>query len=243
MPARREVGIIGVQHQVFHLGLQLGVDCCFDSKAAGVEQLLRLGLRDALLGHDILHDLVEQCIGEVGGDGAGLFAAVLFGQHKGLRSTVAVVLLADHALLPHIVHNEVAAVDQILGVRVGVIVGGVFGNRGNGGALPQAQLADVLVEVLVGRRLYTLNGAGKADGVQVSLQNGLLGVTAAQAEGAVDLAYLAQCTIDTAGTVVIGQILDELLLQRGCALLGAVDGQQILVDHCADGTLEVDAGL
>ena len=243
MPARREIGIIGVQHQVFHLGLQFGIDSRLDGKAAGVEQLLRLRLRDALLGHDVLHDLVEQGIGEVGGDGAGLFAAVLFSQHKGLRSTVAVLLLADHALLPHIVHNEVAAVDQILGVRVGVIVGRVFGNRGNGGALPQAQLADVLVEVLVGRRLHTLNSAGKADGVQISLQNGLLGVAAAQAEGAVDLAHLAQCTIDTAGAVIIGQVLDELLLQRGCALLGAVNGQQILVDHCADGALEVDARL
>ena len=243
MPARREVGIVGVQHQVFHLGLQLGVDSGFDGKAAGVEQLLRLGLADALLGHDVLHDLIEQCIGEVGGDGAGLFAAVFFGQHKGLCSAVAVVLLADHTLLPHIVHDEVAAVDQIFGVRIGVIVGGVFGNRGNGSALPQAQLADVLVEVLVGRRLHTLNGAGKADGVQVSLQNGLLGVAAAQAEGAVDLAHLAQCAIDTAGAVVIGQVLDELLFQCGCALLGAVNGQQILVDHCTDGALEVDAGL
>ena len=243
MPARREVGIVGVQHQVFHLGLQLGVDSGFDGKAAGVEQLLRLGLRDALLDHDVLHDLVEQCIGEVGGDGAGLFAAVLFGQHKGLRSAVAVVLLADHALLPHIVHDEVAAVDQVFGVRIGVIVGGVFGNGCNGGALPQAQLADILVEVLVGSRLHTLNGAGKADGVQISFQNGFFRVAAAQAEGAVDLAHLAQCTIDAAGTVVIGQVLDELLLQRGCALLGTVNRQQILVDHCADGALEVDAGL
>ena len=115
MPARREVGIVGVQHQVFHLGLQLGVDSGFDGKPAGVEQLLRLGLADALLGHNVLHDLVEQCIGEVGGDGAGLFAAVLFGQHKGLRSAVAVVLLADHALLPHIVHDEVAAVIRFSG--------------------------------------------------------------------------------------------------------------------------------
>ena len=133
--------------------------------------------------------------------------------------------------------------DQIFGVRIGVIVGGVFGNRGNGSALPQAQLADVLVEVLVGRRLHALNGAGKADGVQVSLQNGLLGVAATQAEGAVDLAHLAQCAINTAGAVVIGQILDELLFQCGCALLGAVNGQQILIDHCADGALEVDARL
>ena len=133
--------------------------------------------------------------------------------------------------------------DQVLGVGVGVVVGGVLGDGRDGGALPEGELAHVLVEILVGRCLNALNGAGKADGVQVSLQNGLLGVSAAQAEGAVDLAYLAQCTIDAAGTVVIGQVLDELLLQRGCALLGAVNGQQILVDHCADGTLEVDAGL
>ena len=119
---------------------------------------------------------------------------VLFlGQHQRLGSCVAVVLLADHALLPHVVHEEVAAVDQVFGVGIGVIVGGVFGNGRNGGALPQGQLADILIKVLVGRRLHALNGAGKADGVQVRFQNGLLGVAAAQAEGAVDLAQLAQC--------------------------------------------------
>ena len=56
--------------------------------------------------------------------------------------------------------------------------------------LPEGELAHVLVEILVGRCLNALNGAGEADGVQVSLQNGLLGVGTAQAEGAVDLAQL-----------------------------------------------------
>ena len=50
-------------------------------------------------------------------------------------------------------------------------------------------------------------------------QNGLLGVSAAQAEGAVDLAQLAQRTLHAAGALVAGQVLDELLFQRrGCLL-------------------------
>ena len=64
--------------------------------------------------------------------------------------------LRDDALLPHIIHDEVAAVDQVLGVGVGVVVGGVLGDGSDGGTLPQGQLADVLVEILVGRRLNAL---------------------------------------------------------------------------------------
>ncbi len=48
------------------------------------------------------------------------------------------------------------------------------------------------------------------------------GIAAAQTEGAVDLAQLAQCAFDAAGALVVGQVFDELLLQRGSALLGAL---------------------
>ena len=243
MPAGREVGVVGVQHQVFHLGLQLGVHGGLDGKAAGVQHLLGVRLRDALLGHDVLHHFLEQCIGEVGGHGGVLLVAVVLRQRQRLGGGVAVVLLADDPLLPHVVHDEVSAVDQVLRVGVGVVVGGVLGDGSDGGTLPQGQLADVLVEVLVGRRLNALDGAGEADGVQVRLQDGLLGVAAAQAERTVDLAQLTQSALDAAGAVVIGQVLDELLLQRGSTLLGAVDGQQILIDHGTNGAFEVDARL
>ena len=243
MPAGREVSVVRVQHQVFHLGLQLGVHGGLDGKAAGVQHLLGVRLRDALLGHDVLHHFLEQCIGEVGGHGGVLLVAVVLRQRQRLGGGVAVVLLADHTLLPHVVHDEVSAVDQVLRVGVGVVVGGVLGDGSDGGTLPQGQLADVLVEVLVGRRLNALDGAGEADGIQVRLQDGLLGVTAAQAERTVDLTQLTQSALNAAGAVVIGQVLDELLLQRGSTLLGAVDGQQILIDHGTNGAFEVDARL
>ena len=244
MPAGREVGVAIVPHQILHGGLHLGVDGGLDRKAARVQQLLRFGLRNVLLGHDVLHQLAEQGIGKVRGSHGGvLLACVLFRQHQRLGGGVAVVLLADHTLLPHIVHEEVAAVDQILGVGIGVVVGRILGDGCNGSALPQGQLADILVEVFVRRRLHALNGTGEADGVQVRFQDRLLGVTAAQAERTVDLAQFAQSTLDAAGAVIIGQVFDELLLQCGCTLLGAVDGQQILVDHGADRALEVDARL
>ena len=243
MPAGREVGIVGVEHQILHRGLELGVHGGLDGVAAGVEHTLGGGLVHTLLGHDVLHHLVEEGVGEVGGGGAALLAAILLRQHQRLRRCVAVIILRDDALLPHIVEQEVAAVDEVFGVGVGVVVGRILGDGSDGRALPEGQLADILVEVLVGRRLDALNGAREADGVEIRFQNGLLGIAAAQDEGAVNLAQLAQCALNAAGALVAGQILDELLLQRGGALLGAVDGQQVLIDHRADGTLEVDARL
>ena len=213
------------------------------SVAAGVEHTLGGGLVHALLGHDVLHHLVEEGIGEVRGGGAALLRVVRLCQHQRLGSGAAVIILRDDTLLPHIVEQEVPAVDEVLGVGVGVIVGGILGDGRDGRALPEGQLADILVEVLVCRRLDALDRTGKADGVQVGFQNGLLGVAAAQDEGAVDLAQLAQCALDAAGALVAGQVLDELLFQRRGALLGAVDGQQVFIDHRADGALEVDARL
>ena len=243
MPARREICVVGIQHQVLHGRLHLGVHRSLHGKAAGVQQLLGFGFGDVLLGHDILHQLREQCIGKIRGNRRVLLAVLFLGQHQRLGSCIAVLFLTDHALLPHVVHEEVAAVDEVFGIRIGVVVGGVLGNGRNGCAFPQGQLADIFIKVLVGRSLHALNGTGKADGVQVRFQNGLLGIAAAQAEGTIDLTQLAQCAIDAAGAVVIRQVFDELLFQRGRALLGAVDGQQILIDHCANGALEVDAGL
>ena len=243
MPACRKIGIVGVEHEILHGGLHLGVDRGFDGVAAGVEHVLSRGFVHALLLHDVADHLVEQGIGEVAGHGGGVLLAGILRQNQRLGSGVPVVILRDHALLPHIIQDEIAAVDQIFGVRIGVVIGGVLGDGRNGRALPQGELADVLVEVFVCRRLDALDRAGEADGVQVGFQNGLLRVGATQAEGAVDLAHLAQGTPDAAGALVRGQVLDELLFQRRRALLGTVDRQHILVDHGADGTLEVDARL
>ena len=243
MPARREICVVGIQHQDLHGRLHIGVHRSLHGKAAGVQQLLGFGFGDVLLGHDILHQLREQCIGKIRGNRRVLLAVLFLGQHQRLGSCIAVLFLTDHALLPHVVHEEVAAVDEVFGIRIGIVVGGVLGNGRNGCAFPQGQLADIFIKVLVGRSLHALNSTGKADGVQVRFQNGLLRIAAAQAEGPIDLTQLAQCALDAAGAVVIGQVFDELLFQRGRTLLGAVDGQQILIDHCADGALEVDAGL
>ena len=244
MPARREIRVVGVEHQVFHGRLHLGVHRSFNGVTAGVEHLLGRGLVHALLGGNVAHHLIEESIGEVRGSRGGvLLACVLFRQHQRLGGGVAVILFRDDALLPHVVEQEVPAVDQVFRVGIGVVVGRVLGNGRNGSALPEGELADILIKVLVGCRLHTLNGTREADGVEVSFQDGLLGVAAAQAEGAVNFAQLAQCTLYAAGAVIVRQVLDELLLQRGRALLGAVDGQDILVDHRADGALEVDTRL
>ena len=202
MPARREIGVVGVEHQVLHGRLHLGVDGGLDGIAAGVEHVLRCGFVHALLGHDVADDLIEESIGEVAGHGGGVLLAGILRQHQRLRGGVAVILFRDDPLLPHVIQDKVAAVDQVFGVGVGVVVGGVLGDGRDRGTLPEGELADVLIEVLVGRRLNALDGAGKADGVQVGFEDRLFGVGAAQAEGAVDLPQLAQSTLDAAGALI-----------------------------------------
>ena len=243
MPAGREVLVVRVEHQLFHLGLDLGVDGGLDGKAAGVQHLLGRRLGDALLLHDVLHHFLKEGVGEVGVVGGGGPGGVLLGQDQRLGRGVAVHLLRDDPFLPHIIKDIIAAVDEVLRVGAGVVVGGVFGDGGNGRAFPQGQLADLLAKIFQRGRLHALDGAGKADGVQVGFQDGLLGVVAVEGVGAVDLAQLAQRALDAAGAVVIGQVLDELLLDGGRALFGAVDGHDILVDHRAHRPLEVEAGL
>ena len=202
MPARREIRVAGVEHQVLHGRLHLGVDSGLDGIAAGVEHVLRCGFVHALLGHNVADDLIKESIGEVAGHRGGVLLAGILRQHQRLRGGVAVILFRDDPLLPHIIQDKVAAVDQVFGVGVGVVVGGVLGDGRDRGTLPEGELAHVLIEVLVGRRLNALDGAGKADGVQVGFEDRLFGVGAAQAEGAVDLPQLAQSTLDAAGALI-----------------------------------------
>ena len=103
MPACREIGIVGVEHEVFHGGLHLGVDSGFDGVAAGVEHVLGRGFVHALLLHDVADHLVEQGIGEVAGHGGGVLLAGILRQHQRLGGGIPVIILRDHALLPHII--------------------------------------------------------------------------------------------------------------------------------------------
>ena len=243
MPAGGEIGVPGVQHQLFHLGLDLGVDGGLDGKAAGVQHLLGRRLGDALLLHDVLHHFLKEGVGEVGVVGGGGPGSVLLGQDQGLGDGLAVDVLGDDPLIPHIIKDKIAAVDQVFGVGAGVVVGGVFGDGSDGGAFPEGQLIDFLAKILQRSGLNALDGAGEADGVQVGFQDGLLGVVAVEGVGAVDLPQLAQRALDAAGAVVLGEVFDQLLLDGGCALPGAVNGHDIFVDHRAHGALEVEARL
>ena len=89
----------------------------------------------------------------------------------------------------------------------------------NRSTLPQGQLTDILIKILVSRRLHTLDRTGKADGVQIGFQDGLLGISPAEAQRTVDLSQFAQRTLDAAGAVIVRQVFDQLLLDGGCALL------------------------
>ena len=134
----------------------------------------------------------------------------------------------------------VAAGNEDLRVGVGIVAGGVLGDRGQRGTFRQRQLAHILAEILLRARLHAADGARQRDGVEVTLQNGLLTVFVADADGAEDLTDLPHGVL----LIVLGEVLDELLFDGGRALLGA---EQLLAGELVEGrrhgTLEVEAQL
>ena len=220
-----------------------GVDGGIDAQTAGEDQLLRLvgGVVQVLL--QLVQQLGVQGIGEPGVAGrAGrvLGGARLFGQGDSLSLGGVELGLGDIPLGVHLIQHVVAALDELLGVRGGVVLRRVLRDGGECRALSQGQILDMLAEILDGAGLHTVDDAGQRDRVQVRLKDGLLAVLVVQTQRTEDLAHLTHVVL----LVIAGQVLDELLLQRGRTAVRAPDavaGES--VQRRADGALEVDAGL
>ena len=207
-----------VEHSLLDSGLDAGIDGGLNAKAAGEDQFLRFLLGVAEVVDKLAAQLGVQRVGKPGVVGAagrvGLGGAAF---HNGQRLVAGgvVLTLGDVALVEHLVQDVVAAAQQVFGVCKGVVARGVFTDGSQHSALGQAQLADVLVKVGVGTRLHTVDNTGQRDGVEVGFQNGVLAVTLGKTQRAEYLAHLTQGV----GLVVLGQVFDELLFQRGGTLL------------------------
>ena len=235
--------VVLIVHRLFDALLHLGVNGGVDAQTAGENQLLRLvgGVVQVLL--QLAQQLGVQGIGEPGVAGrAGrvLGGARLFGQGDSLGLGGVELGLGDIPLGVHLIQHMVAALDELLGVRGGVVLRRVLRDGGECRALGQGQILDMLAEILDGAGLHTVDDAGQRDRVQVRLKDGLLAVLVVQTQRTEDLAHLTHVVL----LVIAGQVLDELLLQRGRTAVRAPDavaGES--VQRRADGALEVDAGL
>ena len=235
--------VVLIVHRLFDARLHGGVNGGVDAQTAGEDQLLRLvgGVVQVLL--QLAQQLGVQGIGEPGVAGrAGrvLGGARFFGQGDSLGLGGVELGLGDIPLGVHLIQHMVAALDELLGVRGGVVLRRVLRDGGERRALGQGQILDMLAEILDGAGLHTVDDAGQRDRVQVRLKDGLLAVLVVQTQRTEDLAHLTHVVL----LVIAGQVLDELLLQRGRTAVRAPDavaGES--VQRRADGALEVDAGL
>ena len=236
-------GVIGVVEFFLDDGLDLGVNGGVNTQTAVEDQRAGFLGRVVGLGLQVVEQLIVKCIGEVGvvgGAGHILGTALALDDLDRLGGGGVILVLGDVPLRVHLVQHVVAALHQLFRVGEGVVLGGVFGDGGQNGALREGQILDMLAEILVGTGLHAADDTGQRDGVEVGLKDRLLTVFVGQAERAEDLAHLTHLI----GLVITGQVFDQLLLQRGSTLLGAVErvvGE--LVEGGTDGTLDVDAGL
>ena len=232
----------GVLHGGLHRGIQRGVD--------DVAAVAQLGFHAAAVGGAVLQALDAQHLGHnvvdgvlhvvgvvvhgVGGGGGGL-------QHvQRLRLGGVALLLADQALVEHLLQHVVGALVDQLGalvhvvVSAGVVAVGVANDGGDAGALAQGELVEILAEVVLGRDLHAVVCAAQVDHVQVGLQDLLLRQLLLHLQGQIGLLHLAL-------VVLVGveqRQLDQLAGDGGRALQAAA---RQVVEHRARHALDVHA--
>ncbi len=156
-------------------------------------------------------------------------------------------LQGNHLVFIHHAQNIVGAVvdagnvvDAFSGTGVevptGIVVVGVGGHPGQHGTLPEGQLLELFAEVAFGCHLDSIVVLPQVDGVEVTLQDFVLGVACLQLKRQVGLLYFALIAL------LEGEqgILDQLLGDGGTALLGA--GNEV-GGKGADDAFEIDPAV
>ena len=103
------------------------------------------------------------------------------------------------------------------------IQGGVVGDGDEAGAFRRIQLRHILAEVELRRGLDAVAALSQIDGVQVHLQDLLLGVVLLELQGPENLPHLAVDGV----AVVAGHVLQHLLRQGGAAEGGPAAGEEV----------------
>ena len=137
----------------------------------------------------------------------------------------------------HAVENQVAALLAVVGIVDGVVVGRALRNADKGGSLSQSKILGIYRVIALGSGLDAISTLTVVDGVQVHLQDLLLGVDLLQFHSDVRLAHLA---LQRGFLGFIGQycVAHELLRDGGSAL---TTGMRHVHPHRAGNAHKVDA--
>ena len=149
------------------------------------------------------------------------------------------LLRRDDPIGHHAVEHGVAALQAVVRVVDGVVVGGRLRNAHERGRLVQREILGVLGEVTLGGSLDAVGARAVVDGVQVHEQDLVFGVLLLQLLGDVHLADLA-LEGDVAHLVGQDGVAHELLGDGGSALQLAAHE---VVHECAGHAEVVDAGV
>ncbi len=139
-------------------------------------------------------------------------------------------------MLDHLRQHDVAALRGALGVEHRVVITGALEHADQGGAFQHVELVGRLVEIGARRHFNAVGVVQERHGVEVGLEDLVLGVDRLdlqRGDGLLDLARDRGRTADLLGVHVAGQLLRD----GGAALQVAGEG----LEHGRGGALEVDA--
>ena len=226
------VQIAAVAVDPFHDLLDLGIDRTVDLIAAGVEHVLGNVRAVSELLHQIADDIVEDLLDKVGiigrvhradlGFPAGGNIILVPDKHQLFVQRLLILRIVQIAQLVHLVEHGLLALLVLLAVGLpaveralagGVVQGGILRDADDGRALRDGQVADVLSEVDLGRRLNAAGAVTEIDQIQIKLQHLFTGIVLRKAKRAEDLQHLAP----DRHLVVAREVLDDLLRDRGAA--------------------------
>ena len=160
-------------------------------------------------------------------------------EHDRLRLRRIRLLLSYHVVRNHAIKDEVATVEAVLLIVDGIVVRGRLRNADERRRLHKRQIARVLGEVPLGRRLDAIRSRAVVDGVEVHEQNLVFAVLLLELKGDVHLANLA-LKRDIGHLVGEDGVANELLRDGGRPLELAAEE---VVHHGTRDAHEVDTAV
>ena len=214
--ARLQVGeadlVQGGRHGVFGGALVGGVDRGLDGEAA---------LEDHV-GRELLAEELAHVVDEVGLRVHLDARARGFGdvQHDVLGLGRVVLLLGDVPQAQHVVENLVAARFTEIGILRGVVERGGVRQTDEHGGFGERDIFGALGEIGLRGRLDAIGAVAVVDGVEIHVEDLVLGVDLLHLDGDIGLANLA---LDGLGELLVGEdrVAHELLGDGRCALMAA----------------------